>query len=377
MMKIALVTKEFLPQRGGAERYSEALATTLARLGHELHIFSARFAPEVVPLFQLHQVGWPWYPHPVKSLAFISKMHKAILAAGPFDIVYALTHYYPADMYRAGDGVQRHWAQINHPNLIARTVAQLMPKRLATLYVERAIYNTSHCRAIVTNSQLVKHHIQTFYPFPASNIHVVYNGVDQRLFCPGTAQTREAWRHKWSIGEKTMVLLFVAHNWKRKGLTTLLQGSARLLRERLAMVVVIGRGKPNAWQPLLQKLEIAGQVLFIPATPEIVAWYQNADVLVLPTQYDPFSNVCLEAMACGLPVITTQENGASELIRPGQNGYILSSARAHEELAVQLAAMQDPQKRHDLGKDAFETAQTFTVERNALETLEVCRKIKN
>ena len=103
------------------------------------------------------------------------------------------------------------------------------------------------------------------------------------------------------------------------------------------------------------------------------SYYGAADLAVLPTMYDPFSNVCLEAMACGLPVVTTAENGASELIHPGENGFVQHYSRSWGELAGLLSACLDSDLT-DMGAAARARVAGMTRERNMHETLDVIRR---
>ena len=369
-MKIALITKDVVPSHGGLERYGAGLAKSLAALGEEVHLFSGRCDEILPPNIQHHAVA------ATKSFWGIRSddpIRQAVQASG-CDLVYALVPYYPTDMYRAGDGVQAHWMRLKYPWRLTRALAGLMPKRAISLRHERRLYDPCHCRTIVTNSQLVKRHIEEYYQFPSSRIHVVYNGVDHSLFCPGNESDQQLWRQQRQIPDQAMLILFVAHNWPRKGLDTVLHGAAKLLKSHQALVVVIGRGNQRQWQAYAHRLGIADATIrFVPPTSQIVPWYRAADLFVLPTHYDPFANVCLEAMACGLPIITTTENGSGELIKPGTNGYLLSTPFRHDELANHLDHLCDPKLRSDMGREALITAHNFTLERNARETLQVCQ----
>jgi UDP-glucose:(heptosyl)LPS alpha-1,3-glucosyltransferase len=104
-------------------------------------------------------------------------------------------------------------------------------------------------------------------------------------------------------------------------------------------------------------------------------YYAAGDLLVLPTLYDPFSNVCLEAMACGLPVVTTVGNGASEIIEEGKNGFIQRDAKSVRELAGILENCLDLVALREMGAAANRVSQGFTPERNMRETLTVFEKV--
>ena len=90
-------------------------------------------------------------------------------------------------------------------------------------------------------------------------------------------------------------------------------------------LVVVGKGSPSDFKGLLKKHQLRERVTFVPYTDKVADYYRAASVFVLPTQYDPFSNACLEALACGCPVVTTESNGAAEIIRHEETGFILNA----------------------------------------------------
>jgi UDP-glucose:(heptosyl)LPS alpha-1,3-glucosyltransferase len=379
-MKIALLIKEFVPTRGGLERYSYTLATTLVTLGHELHVWSMRFAERIPAAIHCHPVAQPaWCPW-TAPLNAVRKMREAVQHHG-CDVLLALSPFYPADVYRSADGVQAHWMRIKYGNALLRFCAQSQPRRMAINAIERCLYRPQNCKTIITNSCMVKNLILRYYQFPPDRIHVVYNGVDGQVFHPGSEEGRLDWRKQWQIPTDKMVVLFVANDWRRKGLDFLMDGARHDLQSGKALLVVVGRGNIGKWQKIAARLHISQGVVFAGATPQVGEWYRAADVLVLPTCYDPFANVTLEAMSSGLPVITTADNGAAELIGNGHSGYVLSQATGKrswhgydsEELAAYLSALHCPDTRRCLGAKALATAQQFTLSRNAEATVAVCQ----
>lgn len=376
-MKIALVIKEFVPSRGGLERYGDGLARTMVSLGHEVHVWTTRF-PEKIPAgVACHRIESPaWWQWPAPT-GVLTKMREAVSNHG-CDTLLALSPFYPADVYRPADGVQAHWMRIKYPGRWLRWCAQHLPRRLAIHAIERNLYQPHNCRRIVTNSQMVKNLVRRYYDFPGERIHVVHNGVDLNTFAPGDEQGRIAWRRQWQIAPDTSVVLFVGNDWLRKGLGFLLRGARPMLQNNQFALVVAGRGDVDKWRSLAQKLGIGERVMFVGASSRVVEWYRAADILVLPTRYDPFANVTLEAMACGLPVITTADNGAAELISHGQSGYVLSTRSEQGdydigELESYLAALLSPDARAKMGKLARAVASQYTLQRNAEATLAVCQ----
>src|SRR3972149_3184408 len=109
-------------------------------------------------------------------------------------------------------------------------------------------------------------------------------------------------------------------------------------------LLVAGKGNPQAYLALAERLGMKGRLSFVGVWPRIEELYAISDVFVLPTIYDPFANACLEAMASGLPVITTASNGASELIVDGCHGFILSDPTDHHGLGARILDLADPDR---------------------------------
>jgi UDP-glucose:(heptosyl)LPS alpha-1,3-glucosyltransferase len=371
-MRVALVSKQFSMTHGGAERFSVNLARKLCNAGHEVHAV-AEAVEDLPSEVQVHFVRTRRKPAFWRVVSFAKKARQLVSGLS-VDVVYGLTQFFPQDLYRMGGGVHRHWMRVRYPSTVLRLLNYMVnPAHLAHIWLENRIYRTDNYRLIVTNSKLCREHAQIYYNVPAERIRVVYNGVDHCTFNPEAASLgREPLRHELGIDEHDLVVLFVASNWKRKGLGTLLSAIAELGDEANHLhVLVVGRGRPEAYRALAQKLGLTERLHFVGATKNVLKYYGAADLFVLPTLYDPFANVCLEAMACGLPVITTADNGASEIISSGDNGFIQKDPRDARELGEYLRASLLPHKRVMMGKSARKTAETFTLEKNLEETLDL------
>jgi UDP-glucose:(heptosyl)LPS alpha-1,3-glucosyltransferase len=104
--------------------------------------------------------------------------------------------------------------------------------------------------------------------------------------------------------------------------------------------------------------------------------YAASDLFLLPTLYDPFANVTLEAMAAGLPVITTLANGAHEILTSGQNGFVVPSAQDIDELAAYALSLQDPERRRLIGEAGRAAASRHGLEAHADATLRLLESLR-
>lgn len=375
-MKIALIRKDYFLSRGGGERYSVNLSEGLAKLGHEVHVFANTWGKPPDHGISIHKVPTLTFSSSLKNLSFAYNCRK-LLARENFDIVHSLSQTFSQDVYRMGDGIHRHWLKIQTPNFFYRFLKTLTPRQQVILFLEKKTFHPSNYRMIICNSQLCKRHAVTYFRVPEEKIRVIYNGVDHAQFHPGLKDRyNKEIRKKLHIPEEAVVILFIARNLKRKGLHYLIQSLPLIRREKEPItVLVLGRGNPFPFRRMAQQIGLGEQLLFVEETDNIFHYYGVGDIVVLPTLYDPFSNVCLEALACGIPVITTRENGASEIIRPGETGIVISAPHNCVELAESISRFLPHEIRDSVRKKAPQSVQNFTLEENTLKTFEAYKQV--
>jgi len=198
----------------------------------------------------------------------------------------------------------------------------IRPVHWANLMIERRILTNRRLKKVVVNSRMEKENLLCYYRIPEERIEVIYNGVDLDRFRPVRETERVAVRREMNTRAGDFVLLFPSNNFRRKGLAVLIAALARLNRKDVTLWVA-GRGREAPFKALAGKLQVEERVRFLGKRSDMERLYGASDLMVLPTRYDSFSNVVLEAMACDLPVITTRSNGAAEAVQAGVNGYVL------------------------------------------------------
>ena len=231
-------------------------------------------------------------------------------------------------------------------------------------------------RLVIANSNRGREEIVRRFRLPGENIRVVRNGIDMARFpLDRKADARERFRTRFGISDAETVFLFVGSGFARKGVGTIAR-AARLLAERGRMafrIVLVGKGDPSTC------VRLAGhafdRLLFTGPIPGADDLFLGADAFVFPTFYEPFSNACLEAMAAGLPVITTRVNGASEVIAEGESGFLLEDPSDAALLADRMEELMTPEVRRDMGRKARNAAEAFPTERNTMETLDCLARI--
>ena len=369
-MKIALITKRVSQSLGGAERVSAKLAGKLSKAGHDVHIFTGHMDTAVEGT-ETHLIKTVKWLSPLRLLSFQRKVRN-ILRKEKFDLVYSLCQVYPVDIYRVGDGIHRHWMKVQYPGALLRWIKYLTSLvHLVMRFLEGKIFQDADRRLFITNSLLVKGQVIEYFHIPEEKIKVIYNGVDHKVFNAQANTCRDSMRREFRIAEKDLVILFVSNNWERKGLSTIIEAISKAGNEKIRLLVV-GRGNSRHYISLAMEKKIGlEQIIFIGRTGAVEKYYGMSDVFVLPSRYEPFANVCLEAMACGLPVITTSTNGASEIITPGRDGFILDDWRDSSSLAGFIKNMTDESLRREIGENAAKTAKNYTWQRHLEETRRV------
>jgi UDP-glucose:(heptosyl)LPS alpha-1,3-glucosyltransferase len=209
-------------------------------------------------------------------------------------------------------------------------------------------------------------------------IHVVPNAIDpERVRVSHPGAVRCAFRNRLGLEPSDLVGLFVGHNFALKGLVPLLRALKARPHEsaRPIHLLVGGGGKTGPYRRLARSLGIDTSVHFLGFHPDIRECYASSDFFVLPTYYDPCSLVVLEALAFGLPVITTLNNGASELMTDGVHGYVLNSPDGTGELVRALDHMTDDRKRAAMSAEAAKLGQEQTFDRHVEGLISVFQEV--
>jgi len=189
---------------------------------------------------------------------------------------------------------------------------------------------------------------------------------------------RCAARSRFGIPESEPVLLFAGNDFKRKGLQFALQYAMGLKAQGYGLkLLVAGRGNPAPYLRLARQSFFENDLLFLGSLADMREAYHCADLLVHPALYEPFGNVCLEAMACGLPVATSRLTGASDIIDNGASGIVIDRPGDIEAMAESISAMLDHNRAglKAMAEQAAQRAAEFPLERNVQETMALYREI--
>ena len=351
-MNLGLVRRGY-SDTGGAESYLKRFAAALVSAGHSSMLFTGpRWKGE-----------WPFGKTRVvsgESPRAFADAFAAMEKDSECDTIFSLERVWNCDCYRAGDGVHRAWLErrSRHESAWKTRFRALQPKHRALLEIESRLFKEG-ARAIIANSNMVKDEIIRCYGTDPGRIHVIHNGIPGIAIPPGA---RESARERLGLSPEAFVVLFAGTGWDRKGLRFAIQGVEASSANPLLLVA--GRGNPK-------DLPASGRTRFLGPVGDMGGLLAAADLFLLPTVYDPFSNACLEALAAGLPVLTTAANGFAEIIQPGIEGEILPEPSDTAAIAAAIDRWSDPERRLAIKPRLVETVARFTIEANLKATLAV------
>ena len=355
-LAIAFVRRGY-SHSGGAEAYLKRLALGVLEAGHDVHLVTTNDWPQTEwPLGRLHRL------HHQSAIAFANEL-KQMRPRIPCDVLMSLERVWSCHVYRAGDGVHRAWLNRRRKFEVPlqRFIRRLNHKHRDILQLEEALFTNGGAARVIVNSHMVKSEIVDLYHYPADKIDIVQNGVPLERF-RFDAELREKSRTDLKLKPDQIALLFAGSGWERKGLLFAIE-AMQLCKNRNMRLLVAGRGNQRSYKS--KRVQFLGEVL------DLVRIYAAADIFILPTIYDPFSNACLEALACGLPVITTRANGFSEIIEDGVHGSIVDFANDLVGLRDAIQLWSDAARRATVRPTNIQCAAQFDISRNVARTLEI------
>ena len=310
--KLYIVRKEF-HGFGGAENVAKRYLTGFESF-FDVYLIYAGGELEGHTFSGAHGPGW------FRSLSFALSVNK-FLSHRSDELVFSMTRGIPGTIFRMGDGVHECWLRRKKSGIVKRISN---PNHLITPILERSSIQKS--KYIVPNSLLIFKELEQFYLDHSYKFKVIHNGYNPDVFKFATLSERKLLKAHYKLSNNNLNLFFCANGWERKGLVYAFNLLSKLAEIAPTHLWVAGRGNQQYYRERIEKLGLSNQVTFLGTVTDTQSWYQMADLFILPTLYDPFSNSCLEALACGCPVLTTHSNGASECLNE-TNGLAVNFPR--------------------------------------------------
>lgn len=333
---------------GGRERYLGELRASLMRRGSSVTVVTRE------------AVGERGLRHDIDRFR---RSHPAsvVLAARPAD---GATHYQlHSGVHAAAYAAEGEAYDSALRRLCFTPALRLNLRRRRLLRAEERLLADSSETKLMAFSDHSREELQRLFGISGDRVALARPGVDLDVFRPPSAAAAAQ-----SSRPGQARLLFAGHNFVLKGLRWALEAQAQARRQGIdAQMVVAGKGPIRWFSAMARRLNIAAQVHFAGAVSrhELAQLYRHSDLLIHPTFYDPFPRVIVEALASGVPVVTTRICGGAELITPGQNGFIVSEPRQVDGFTSAIAAVADPSRRAAMGQAAADTGRRLDFEGHA------------
>ncbi|WP_319241461.1 glycosyltransferase family 4 protein [uncultured Propionivibrio sp.] len=379
-LRLALVRQRYNPF-GGAERFIERALGALVREGAEITLITRNWNGAPREGFSQHLCD-PDYSRLFGGRAARDRSFAACaqreMRSGDYDITQSHERIPGCMIFRAGDGVHAAWLDHRGRNQspLARYVTRLAPFHRFILAQEAAMLAAPELRAVICNSVMVREEMRRYYDVPESKLVVIENGIDLDQYHPRVADLwRAKQREALGLDPDVPVFLYVGSGFARKGVPQLIEALARC-SDRHSHLVIVGEDRhATAYQRQAGRLGLGSRVIFAGPQKNVLPYYGMADAFVLPTRYDPMPNAALEALACGLPTITSTTCGIAARIRDGENGFV-GDALDIDRLATHLDTLSAPGQANGMRAAARAAVADLDLGHMADELLNLYRRLR-
>lgn len=339
MNKRVAILKPTLSASGGLEKYCLRIAHALKKANNEVFFITQNtneFKNFDFPIHSCKTYSWP----PSVKLEQYNQQADLWVNQNKPDIVFGMERTRHQTHYRAGNGCHRAYldSRLFSDGYLKHLLCKYNPLHRKILEIEKSTFEFSGIKKIFTNSQLVKNQILSFYNTDENKIKVIHNGVEWHEFAPHFSETfanKEQNFQKLFAKTDCFQFLFIGNGFFRKGLKPLLESLGKISRRDFQLHIV-GKDKNILFfQKLTQKLKLENNVIFWGSQKSVVDFYKIADCVVIPSYYDPFANVTVEALAMGVYVISSTANGGCEVIH--DNGDLFDLSTDNQQLVEKLS----------------------------------------
>jgi UDP-glucose:(heptosyl)LPS alpha-1,3-glucosyltransferase len=345
-VRVGLIARRFDPDGGGTERDLIVTAQCLAEAGHDITIYAAE-ARGTSRRWRVVQVGSRW---PVRTLQLMRFAWDAPTQArrDGADLVLSFARAVGADILRSGGGAHSAYLRSARRWRGERAAAamRLRPYHRAQIIVERSAFRSPMLRRAIAVSKLVRTQLIDEFNLDPGKTVTLYNGVDLERFHRASPAERTCFRQMYGVETGAPAVAFVGNGFARKGLGPLIKAWPAI-KSRPYLLVAGADRSARRYIRLAHRLGVGSRVRFLGAVGQIEELFHAADAFALPSFFEPFGNVVMEAMATGLGVLTSAQSGVAELLPAAMHPFAVKDPANSAEIAERLAALLQTKRQSE------------------------------
>jgi UDP-glucose:(heptosyl)LPS alpha-1,3-glucosyltransferase len=372
-VKIALLTRRFDPQGGGTERDLMVTAHYLLKAGHQVTAYASEIRGESGD-FPVKRIGTLAPTRTGRLVAFALAAPAAARRDGN-DLVLSFARTVGADVLRSGGSAHASYvaAARRWRGRISAAAMPLLPYHQAQMIIERLGFHSPRLKLVIAVSNLVRDDLLARFGLDPERVVTLYNGVDLKRFHPAESDTfRNRLRASLQLPARVPIVAFVGNGFGRKGLRFLIEAMARLGSNARLAVIGVDRAD-RAYRELARRLGLGPRVNFVGARGDVETFFAAADAFAMPSLFEPFGNVVMEAMASGLPALTSAQSGVAELMPSAMERYVVPNPRDVADMSVRLHEMLEA--ADELRSLCRETAEQYSWDRHGDNLLGILRSL--
>ncbi|MEO8216234.1 MAG: glycosyltransferase family 4 protein [Acidobacteriota bacterium] len=328
-----MISPQFRPLYGGYEHAAERLSGALARRGLEVVVISERRdrswpASETLEGFEIRRL-WCLYRRHMHTGTSLFSFARFLLTNGRrFDVWHVHQYGYHAALSVALGKLLRRPVVLKLTNSEAMGIGSVLGSGLVGRTLEYLHRRVSACIAISeeTRSEAIS------FGIPAGRVRLIPNGLDPDQFLPATAEQRVEARRVLGL-DRDRIVLSVGRLSDEKNPLGLLEAWANVtpVLRAGALLALVGDGpQEELVRAKVAELKLGDSVLLAGRRIDVASWYRAADIYVIASHNEGLSNSMIEALAAGLPVISTKVSGSSFLEAGAASGLVVGTGRTEE-----------------------------------------------
>jgi len=358
-VRIGLIARRFDPAGGGTERDLIVTAEMLRDAGHRVSIYADEVRA-AAPGWTVIASGLPRIGRTARLIVFAMTAASRARREGA-EMVIGFARVVGADVLRSGGSA--HASYVRSARVwrgpAASIAMRLSPYHRAQIAIERRAFTSARMRLAIGVSEMVRQDLAASFNLDPERTATLYNGVDLERFHPREPEIRRSARAELGVPDGVPMAIFVGNGFARKGLGCLLEAWPAVDQKTILLVVGNDRGLTR-FRRRADRLGLGSRVVFTGPRNDIDRMFAAADFLALPSLFEPFGNVVLEAMASGLPVLTSSRVGAAEILPESMRRYVVKEPTDPSEIAWRARELAD--NVAGLAAQARTTAETCTWE---------------